>query len=202
MLKGSSLFKCGGSQHEIVLTHRDIHLLDGKYFFGAVNPGWHYKKLFGVDFIAGMGVPPTGECLRTFERWKLIEDLKALLVGLRTQEDLISYSYQYMFTSPKDVHHKGMHGGAMAGVHVRGYSGIISVRPSGYCDLVLFQTGPNGMGRIVEIIDMRVRQQIETEDQGILKIRRRRADVGWFEELPKLINFLESSNSDTVELFL
>jgi hypothetical protein len=73
---------------------------------------------------------------------------------------------------------------------VNGYFGFISVRPSGYCDLTLSEVAPNGRGRDIELVDMRVKRRLETDDRKTLVVYRRRAVVGWFEHLPAAIEFL------------
>jgi hypothetical protein len=112
---------------------------------------------------------------------------------LETQRDLISFDYSYKFDEVPG-------GGMQGGFRVRGYGGTISVRPPGYCDLILLDVGPNGRGRVIEMIDMRVLKQIQTDDKGILRVHRRKAEVGWFTELEKLLQFLRKASGDKVEV--
>ncbi len=192
-MPGTAVFRCGSLEHQMTLSSRDVHLLDGKYFF---EDGWTYRQLLGLDFIRGLSMPPKGVTLAAHGRIHLKLAFESLLVKLETQRDLITHSYSYVLSSQKKV----THGGATSGIRIRGLSACIDTRPAGYCDLTLMEVGPNGRGRVVEIIDMRVRQEIETDNQGTLKIRRRKAEVGWFTELPKLLQFLNSATDRQVEV--
>src|SRR5207245_8663074 len=120
--------------------------------------------------------------LVTHKRYPLILRFESLQRQLETQADLLSFSYSYEFSAEKGV--RG--GGGQSGFRIRGLIGSIDVRPSGYCDLTLSEIAPNGKGRIVEVIDMRARRKIETDDKGILKVHRRKEEVGWITEVPKL----------------
>jgi hypothetical protein len=191
--KDKMLFRVAdGSSISIAPSRRDIHLLDGRHFFHDVE----YRKLFGLDFIKGLqSPPPLNVPLLTHGRVLLIIRLQSLLVELETQKDLIAFDYSYSFGDDKR-----RCGGRTGGFRVEGGYASIDVRPAGYCDLVILDVGPNGRGREVAIIDMRVRRQIETLDRGTLKVHARKAAVGWFDELAKLIEFLERESSESVEI--
>jgi hypothetical protein len=195
MSRASILFKCGNAEHSLLLSLRDVQLLDGRHFF---EDGWHYRELLDLDFVKGLARPKVGATLVTHKRHRLIISLQSLLHQLESQADLLSFSYSYEFTSDKDRRHVG----GQSGIRIRGLSGFIDVRPSGYCTLTLSEIAPNGKGRVVEIIDMRVRKQIETDEMGILRVHRRKEQVGWLAELPKLMHFLERARSDDVEVLL
>ena len=183
-----------GATHTFSLSTRDVHLLDGRYFF---SDGWAYRKLFGLDFIRGLKQPPAvGVPLVTHRRTVLHQQLRGLLVELETQRDLISFNYSYSFGDDQS----SRHGGGEGGFRVEGGYGSIDTRPSGYCDLTISDVGPNGKGRVVTIIDMRVRRQFDTLDRGMLRVYRRKAEVAWFAELDKLIAFLELQSADAVEI--
>jgi hypothetical protein len=191
---GIVVFRCGASEHEMSLSQRDAHLLDGEYFFDG--NGWAYRKALGLDYVAGLGAPAVGVPLVTHRRGPLTLLFRSLLVGLETQKDLVSYSYSFEFVPEPG----GARFHANAGFRVNGYLGSIDVRPSGYCDLTLSEVGPNGRGRVVEIIDMRVRKRLQTDGAGTLIVRRRKAAVGWFEELPKVLDFLDHCPDDDVHV--
>ncbi len=186
-------FKCGSQECEINLTTRDIHLLDDSYFLE--NPRGYYRRFFALDFIRGLPntYPPVNEPAALFEVYELLDALERLLVDFETCKDLISWNYSYQFADSKE------RGGGTTGFSINGKVGSISVRPPGYCTATIIDVGPNGRGRLAEIIDMRVKKQLMT-DRGLLKIYRRRAQVSWFDELPKLINFLEEHSEETVEI--
>jgi hypothetical protein len=177
----------------MAFSSRDIHLLDGRFFF---TDGWAYRKLFALDFIKGLKTPPLGVVLATHARWSMLEDLRMLLTELETWQDLISHDYSYSFEKEQGRRS----GGAQGGFRVQGGFGNIDVRPAGYCDLTVMDSGPIGRGRIVEIIDMRVRREYPTLDKGILRVHSRHASVGWFDELRKLVAFLQTQDADSVEI--
>jgi hypothetical protein len=74
------------------------------------------------------------------------------------------------------------------------------VEPSGYCHVTLSEVAPTGRGRLVEIIDMRVRKELATDNWGLLTVARRKADVGWFQELPRVISWLKTQQAKDVEV--
>lgn len=47
---------------------------------------------------------------------------------------------------------------------------------------------------------MRVRKSVETDDWGTLSIRRRAAPVSWFDELPRLLEWLRGQAAPEVEI--
>ncbi|HEY4311185.1 MAG TPA: hypothetical protein VGN12_17175 [Pirellulales bacterium] len=190
---GIAIIRAGSTEHHLKLSLRDVHLLDGAYFF---RDGWMYRQLLGLDFIAGLRGPPKDTVLVTHKRKALLVHLGNLLTALESQRELISYDYAYGFADEKFRRHSG----GMTGFRVQGGFGHISVRPSGYCDLTIADEDTSGHGRIFAIVDMRVRHECETEDRGILRVYRKQASVGWFDELAKLIAFLKKRTVDTVEV--
>ncbi len=191
--KGLIVVRAGNTEHAMSLTSRDVYLLDGQYFF---KNGWRYRKMLGLDFIRGLKSPPLDVPLVSHKKYLLLDDLRTLLVQFETQRDLLSLDYSCGFDSEK---HRS-HGGSQSGFRVQGGFGTIDLRPAGYCDLTVMDEGPNGIGRIIEIIDMRVRRQYETLDKGLLKVYTKKATVGWFDELAKLIDFLEANPAEEVEI--
>ena len=190
---GSVIFRCGGSEERLLLSHRDIHLLDGEYF---LKRPVDYRAYLALDFVKGLGAPPEGPVLATHKRFLLTGVLKGLSNALEDQRDLIAYSYQFEFSR----HPEADGGGDLSGFRVRGLIGSISVRPAGYCTVVLSEVAPTGRGRIAEIIDMRVREKLETDEWGTLTLKRRTAEVGWFDELPRVLAWLESQQAPEVDV--
>jgi hypothetical protein len=47
---------------------------------------------------------------------------------------------------------------------------------------------------------MRVRKKLQTDNWGLLTIERRRADVGWFKQLPGVIAWLNAQRGPEVEV--
>jgi hypothetical protein len=170
-----------------------VHLLDGEYFFAR---SVSYRPLFGLAFVAGLGAPPLGEVLVTHRRFVLASQLENLAQALEDQRDLISWSYSFRFSEKPD----SGGGGSVSGFQVHGLHGFITVQPSGYCHVTLSEVAPTGRGRLVEIIDMRVRKELATDNWGLLTIARRKADVGWFQELPRVIAWLKAQQAKDVEV--
>jgi hypothetical protein len=103
-----------GPTHSLSLSNRDIHLLDGKYFF---SDGWSYRKLFGLDFIRGLKAPPALDVpIVTHRRLGLLLQMRDLLVEFETQKDLLSFDYSYSFDDQKSRRY----GGAQSGFRIEG----------------------------------------------------------------------------------
>ena len=184
------ILRCGAEEHAFSLSTRDIHLLDGRFF--APPEASSYRPLLGLAFIAGLGAPPLNTVLATHRRTIFLSRMEALLGGLENQRDVLTYSYRYAFSGRPD----SGGGGSTSGFRVRDLFGLVSVRPSGYCDLTLSESGPAGRGRVIEILDMRRRTELETDDWGVLKVSRRAAEVGWFTSLP----WLQAQSARDVEI--
>jgi len=187
------VFRCGDQECSLPLSVRDVHLLDGEYFFVRSTS---YRALLGLAFVAGLGAPPVGQVLVSHRRFVLASQLEGLAQALEDQRDLISWSYSYKFSEKPD--RSG--GGSVSGFQVHGLHGSITVQPSGYCHATLSEIAPTGRGRLVEIIDMRVRKELVTDNWGRLSIARRKADVGWFDELPRVIAWLKAQQTTDVEV--
>jgi hypothetical protein len=191
--RGLIVVRAGNAEHAMALSSRDVYLLDGQYFF---KNGWQYRKLLGLNFFRGLKSPPLDVPLVTHEQFLFLNDLQTLLDQFETQRDLITLDYSCGFESEK---HRS-HGGAESGFRVQGGFGAIDLRPAGYCDLTVSDVAPNGQGRVIEIIDMRVRRKFETLEKGMLKVYTKKATVGWFDELAKVISFLEANPVEEVEI--
>ena len=187
------VFRCGNHECALPLSTRDTRLLDGEYFFPRSNS---YRARFGLGFVAGLGAPPLGKVLATHRRFVLTSHIESLARALEDQRDLISWSYSFRFSEKAD--RSG--GGSVSGFQVHGLNGFITVEPSGYCNVTLSEVAPTGRGRVVEIIDMRVRKELPTDNWGLLTIARRKAKAGWFQELPRVIGWLKAQETKDVEV--
>jgi len=83
---------------------------------------------------------------------------------------------------------------------VRGFMADINTCPHGYCYLNLVQVACNGMGRIAEYLDMRIRGALETDELGTLKIHQQRAEMNWPEVLPPFIEFVRTRTVKQLEI--
>jgi hypothetical protein len=121
---------------------------------------------------------------------------KQLLAKLEDQRDLVCYDYTFKLED--EARWSG--GGGRSGIRIDGGFGFVSLHPHGYCTLSLSAIAPTGRGRVYAIIDLRIKGEILTEDHGWLRIRRKKAPVSWYEELPKLIAFFQAQTATTVEV--
>ena len=169
MKTGTVVFRCGGSEAALALSSRDIHLLDGEYFLRRTA---NYRHYLGLDFPKGLKAPPEGVVLGTHKRAVLLPVLRGLHMALADQQDLINFSYTFKFAGNPE--RSG--GGSVSGFRVGERFGSITVRPSGYCTMTLSELAPTGRGRLVEIVDMRLHEPIDT-DWGKLSVRKKPADV-------------------------
>lgn len=179
----------------VAIGERSWHILDEDLFF---KKGWLVREAFGLDFVAGLFRKPADGILKTISANKLLLYCKDLWFYLTRDKDLLSYAYSYEFEQEKGVRD----GGAQSGFQVRGLYGFIDVRPAGYCTLKLSQASPSGQGRTVEILDLRVIKQIQTDDWGYLKVRRRKMDIDWYREMPRILEFCEQNKNGTIKVVL
>jgi len=191
--KGVIQVRTGAAVHAVSLSSRDVYLLDGWHFF---RNGYSYRKKFGLDFFRGLKSPPLDTPLVTHKTFSFLLDMQQLLGEFDDQRDLISLDYSYAFGDEKGTRH----GGAESGFRLEGGFGDISVRPAGYCDLTISSVAPNGRGRVHTIVDMRVKREYPTLDRGMLRVYTRKATVRWFEELDRLISFLEKQSAESVDI--
>jgi len=170
----------GDDQHRLTITHRDAGLLHGPMFDAGV---W-FLAAYGVyeNFTVAGGIPK-GSMVKRRGR-TLCNAAKTLLDAVQRDEDLLAYNYAYGFKDDPT-----RHGGAQ-GITVRGRGGILSVRPSGFCWIKLFD-GRSQRSRVAEFIDLRIVERVDLDD-GFVKVFRRKAEVCWPQALPPLIGFLES----------
>lgn len=193
MKVGQLILRCGDHEFAMVLSVRDVHLLDEPYFFTRDNA---YRKALGLDFVKGLGGKPEGEVLASHPRAILISLLKGLLTELENQRELIAAEYEYEFSD-----RPGQRGrGATAGFRVNGLLGSVTTHPSGYCTLTLSTLGTAGRGLIVQITDLRQFKEIQTDDRGLMKVYSRKAEVGWFDMLPAALDWLKEQDSAKVDI--
>ena len=122
---------------------------------------------------------------------RLLSAAQQLLSVIQRDEDLLKYDYMFSFSGRK----KRPSAGGEGGFHVRGLTGTISTRPHGYCHVNLVQVAANGMGRLAEYLDMRIRETLETDDLGTLRIHRKSAEMQWLDTLPPLIEFIKTRSA-------
>lgn len=190
-------FKLAGENGELLVSigERSWHILDEDHFF---KNGWLLREAFGLDFAAGLFKKPADGVLSTISANKLLLICKDAWFYLSRDEDLLSYTYSYEFGREKGV----IHGACKSGFKVRDFCGSIDVRPAGYCTLELSQVSPSGHGRTVEILDLRIVKEIQTDDWGYLKVHRRKMEIDWYREMPRILEFCQKNKNGTIQVVL
>jgi len=182
----------GQKRHQLDISDRDWGLLTGPLF----DAGPPFVSSLGVyeHFTVARGVPKGSQVTR--QRFRLLDATQSLLRAIQRDEDLLCSDYTFSFQTG------GSHrtAGRSDGFHVRGLIGSIDTRPHGYCCLALSQLGAHQRSRVVELIDMRVRDSIETDDLGLLRIHRRKAETHWPRILPAFIDFLSSTDAKEITI--
>ena len=184
MTSSYSIITDGKESHRLEFTKRDWGLLRGPYF----EAGQRFISVLGVydHFTVAAGIPKGAKVTR--QRLQLLGAAQQLLAIIQRDEDLLQHDYKFSFSGrigrPR--------AGAESGFRVRGFIGNLDTRPHGYCFLNLVEVSSNGMGRIAEYLDMRIRGTLETDDMGTLKIHRQKAEMRWPEILPPLIEFVRT----------
>ena len=187
-----SIVTDGTEKYRLEFTSRDFALLRGPHF----EEGQRFISVLGVfdHLTVEMGIPQGAKVTR--QRSQILNAAERLLVVVQRDEDLLRYDYKYSFSGRIDRPRSAGYGG----FKVRGFCGYIDTRPSGYCYLNLDQLTGNGRGRLAEYYDMRIRETIETDELGTLKIHRKKAEMHWLEILPPLIEFIRSRTVKVLEI--
>ena len=149
-----------------------------------------------MNFIAGLGKQPADGVLQSIPAVEFRTSCETVWQLLLRDKDLLSYAYSYEFEREKGR----KQGGGQSGFKVRGLYGFVSVKPTGYCTLKLSEKTPSGTGRVVEIIDLRVTRQVQTDDWGYLKSHRRNMKVDWYQEMPRILEFCAQNQDGNIEV--
>ncbi len=120
----------------------------------------------------------------------------ALLKCIERDEDLLQFDYLYKMTDRDNSPGSG----SESGFRVRGYSGSISTRPNGFCRIELMEAAPNGQGRVVEILDMRNKRELELDSGQKIKIYKRKKEFSLTRSLRDLLTFLDSCTGEQLEI--
>jgi hypothetical protein len=181
MSLSSSIIRDGKESYRIDITNRDWGLLHEPLF----DVGQHFIHVFGVYENPHVGSLRPGTQVRR-DQLHFLNASMCLLDAIQKNENLFCHDYSYKFSTENKIHRLGKR------FKVRGLSGDIDTQPHGFCYLKLWQHDMDGKLRIAEVIDMRIKGSIETDELGTLKIYRKKAQMRWLETLPPLIDFLRS----------
>jgi hypothetical protein len=188
MKRNAVIIEADGMRHELVASGRDWQLLNGPFF----SEGPLFLDALGVykNFTVARGIPKGSKA--DVNCFRLCQAAKQLLEAIQRDLDILQYNYSFCFTASS---HKGS--GALSGFIVDGYYGFLSTRPNGFCLLKLMESLPNSRSRLVGQLDIRNKNQIETDNWGVLKIKKKKDKVTWQDALPPMIEFLKKSKSKT-----
>lgn len=189
MKPNSVIIEADGVQHELAALGRDWRLLYGPFF----SEGPLFMDILGVykNFTVAKGI--IKDSTAKVGRFVLCQVAQQLLVAIRRDIDLLQSDYSFHFTA---CPHKGI--SPSSGFIVNGYHASLLTRPKGFCLLQLIEACSENRFRLVGQLDIRNKSEIETDDWGVLKIKKRKAKVTWQAILPPMIEFLKQSKSKTV----
>lgn len=187
----------GKDTFDLTFSERDFALLGGPSIF--MPQGNRFIRELGVfenTSVAKDMKIPAGSYVRR-RRGNLLSHARGTLKYLERDADLLAYDYSFRLTKGEDRHKLKGH---LGGFNIRGLFGHVDGQPRGFCTLTLSEVSPTGIGRNVELIDLRTRREIETDDRGLLKIYRTEAEFGWLSPLCGMIEFLEASDAKEVTI--
>ena len=123
MSDSAIIIRDGDEVHRLQITHRDWMLISGPGFV----EGPAFTSAFGIfeNFTVARGMPKGSLVHRDGQT--LFDASSTLLAGIKRDLDLLRYDYSYKIADqPKQF------GGGQS-ISVDGRSGILSLRPKGYC---------------------------------------------------------------------
>ncbi len=184
---------CGA--YDLTFSDRDFALLGGPSIF--MPQGGRFINELGVfenTSVAQDMKIPAGSHVRR-RRGNFLIHAKSTLNYLERDADLLAYDYSFRLAKGDDRHKLRGH---LGGFKIRGLLGGVDGQPRGFCTLTLSEVSPTGLGRDVELVDLRTRSELETDDCGLLEIYRTETEFGWLSPIRGMIEFLESSDADEI----
>jgi hypothetical protein len=180
-----------GAEYRLEIPHRDWMILYGPLTF--MPGGLNFVQNLGVmeNYTVAGGIPKNSFATRS--RLHLIGAASILQNTINDYVDLLSFDYSCSLES--EDNNRGTK------LCIRGYYGDINSNPKGFCTLELTEAAPSGRGRIVEIIDIRNRKFLDTDNKGQLKIHRRKANLNWQSILLELLEFLNSHKCKEIMVY-
>jgi hypothetical protein len=180
MSDSATIIRDGDETHQIRFSHRDWMLLWG--------PGFLEGPAFSNTVAGGI---PKGSLVQR-DGNTLHAAASNLLGAIKRDYDLLRYDYSYK------VADKPKRYGGGQGIVVNGRTGVLSLRPKGYCSIEIIDSRVTPP-RIAEVIDLRGKESFET-DSGNLKVYPRKAETHWLEILPPLMALLSTRLKRTLVL--
>jgi hypothetical protein len=127
---------------------------------------------------------------QTYTRTELLQTAAELAEMLERESNLLPYHYSYQIGDGKRFGRGSV--GAMS-FQINGRRHVIR---AGASVCYLQEIGPDGTGRVVNTIDIRDRERVDTDDLGPIKVCRRKLKVTLFQTIPILVSFLRASKDE------
>lgn len=163
--------------------------------------GSHVMNLVAADTRVSGAFPNSefygiiGSCwqeTQEFQRQKLVEAAEVLLAEVRRQWEVLPYHYSFECKVGGREDSRSSGSGGASGFHIEGREYSIWGGPA-RCYLQEMKRDANGMGTVVDTIDVRGRKKIDTDDWGPIKLSRRKIKLTLPEQLASLLSFLQQS---------
>jgi hypothetical protein len=177
MSKSAFIVRDGDASHRTLIGGRDIVLLFGPLFI----EGFLFSSRFGFyeNFSVAGGIPDGSHVIRPGD--KLFSAAYALQHAIERDIELLQFDYSFSIGNNRP--RKGPQS-----IMLRGRNGIVAAHPKGFCFAKLLVPGRPGW--TAELIDLRIVQDLVTDDSLPIKVHRKAATVNWPEVLPPLLEFL------------
>lgn len=183
-MPNEAIIQAEAAAHTIKFTSRDWKLLHGPF----VEHGNALLRLLGFS----------GSQSITVHRAELLQVSEEVMSVLARDFELLQYDYTYHF-SGTDKNRKTGGSGGFCGFKIKGEYWCIFAEP-GHCYLCQTVRSADGQARGGNFVDLRNCQPVQTDDWGVITIRRRKKGVSWISELPGLIEFLRQIPDLQVEV--
>lgn len=159
--------------------------------------GWEFgRMLIDSDKLSMDGYEKDSYWFRS--KSSVLGRLQMLLEKMEKDIDLLSYRYQYSFPSRQSSNRPVSSG--CSGFRLGEYSGSIESYPRQFLTLKLMEENASGTGRIVQFIDMRNRESIETDNWGLLRVHKKKHEFTLQQACLELNSFLEASDVEQVKI--
>lgn len=189
-------FDTGGAEYALEIPLRDYEILLGPPVFLPL--GEVFLEVLGVfdNYTIAEGMPKGSTVTRPWRR--MFNLASGFLSSAVASHDLLAFDYSYSLPK-RDIRRAKRWD---SGFHVRGLFAQIDAQPRGFCTLELYESAPGvpAQRRLVEVIDMRSRESIDTDDWGALRVHKKPATCSWPEILPPLIAFLKQNKCEQLVL--
>ena len=190
----TALIEAAGAEFSLSIEGRDAGVLHGPEPFLS---GGLFLECLGVyeNYTVAHGLPVG--CSATCKRNRLFGAGLVLLQELTRDADLLSFDYSFGFPKFDKTRLKRF----SAGFSIRGLMGFITAQPRGFCTLELKQGAPaKSPPRTVEMIDLRQRTEIETDDRGPIRIYKKPAPFKLIEPISQFVQFLKEHRCEDVRI--